>query len=139
MKEMDYDLAERTASFGEAIIEFCLDLPANPVSAPLVSQLIRAATGIGANYCEADDAESKKDFRHKVGLCPKEARETKDWLCMIAQASPQEKLAARPLWKEAKELHPIFAAIIRTTDRNLRAAKKARPPTPQPSPTATNH
>jgi four helix bundle protein len=48
-----------------------------PMTAPLVPQPIKAATSVGANYCEADDAESKKDFRHKVGLCRKESRETK--------------------------------------------------------------
>jgi four helix bundle protein len=78
---------------------------------------------VGANYCEADDAESKKDFRHKIALCRKEARETKYWLRMIAKAAPSHKVPARALWKEAKELHLIFVAIVRTTDRNLRAAQ----------------
>ena len=118
----DYDLEGRTAGFGEAVIEFCVGLPNNPVNKPLVSQLVRSATSVGANYCEADDAESKRDFRHKIGLCRKEARETKYWLRMIAKAAPTSKTAARALWAEAKELHLIFAAIVRTTDRNLRTA-----------------
>jgi len=121
MKTTAYDLEERTALFGEAVIEFCLGLPTNPVSAPIINQLVRAGTSIGANYCEADDAESKKDFRHKIALCRKEARETKYWLRMIAKAMPTQKTTARKLWTEAKELHLIFVAIIRTTDRNLRA------------------
>lgn len=120
MKTAGYDLEERTAAFGEAVIEFCLGVPANPVTAPIVNQLVRAATSVGANYCEADDAESKKDFRHKIALCRKEARETKYWLRMIAKAAPAHKTAARKLWTEAKELHLIFVAIVRTTDRNLR-------------------
>lgn len=123
MKNTDYDLEERTALFGEAVIEFCLGLPANPVTAPIINQLVRAGTSVGANYCEADDAESKKDFRHKIALCRKEARETKYWLRMIAKASSAHKTAARQLWVEAKELHLIFAAIVRTTDRNLRSTK----------------
>jgi four helix bundle protein len=122
MKNTDYDLAERTAVFGEEIIEFCLAVPINPVTAPVTNQLVRAGTSIGANYCEADDAESKKDFRHKIALCRKEARETKYWLRMIAKAVPGQKITARPLWTGAKELHLIFATIVRTTDRNLRAA-----------------
>ena len=109
--------------FGEAVIEFCLDIPANPVTAPVINQLVRAGTSVGANYCEADDAESKKDFRHKIALCRKEARETKYWLRMIAKAAPPQKSTARKLWSEAKELHLIFVAIVRTTDRNLRAAQ----------------
>src|SRR3954466_14600449 len=117
MKNVGFDLEERTALFGEAVIEFCLSVPANPVSAPIINQLVRAGTSIGANYCEADDAESKKDFRHKIALCRKEARETKYWLRMIAKAAPAKKSPARKLWVEAKELHLIFVAIVRTTDR----------------------
>ncbi|MSU71718.1 MAG: four helix bundle protein [Opitutus sp.] len=127
MKTTGHDLEERTAVFGEATIEFCLALPTNPATAPIINQLVRAGTSVGANYCEADDAESKKDFRHKVALCRKEARETKSWLRMIAKAAPAKKAAARILWKEAKELYLIFVAIIRTTDRILRAAQSAKP------------
>jgi four helix bundle protein len=122
MKPTGFDLEERTAALGEAVIEFCLGLPNNPVAAPVISQLVRAATSIGANYCEADDAESKKDFRHKIALCRKEARETKYWCRMIAKAVPTEKSVARTLWQEAKELNLIFSRIVRTTDQNLRAA-----------------
>jgi four helix bundle protein len=125
MKTTTYDLEERTALFGEAVIEYCLGLPANPVTAPIINQLVRAGTSVGANYCEADDAESKKDFRHKIALCRKEARETKYWLRMIAKAASTQKATARRLWREAKELHLIFVAIVRTTDRNLRAAAQA--------------
>src|SRR5882757_4850386 len=108
----EYDLEERTALFGEAVIEFCLDLPTSPVTAPVINQLVRAGTSVGANYCEADDAESKKDFRHKIALCRKESRETKYWLRMIAKTSPAQKIPARKLWGEAKELHLIFVAIV---------------------------
>jgi len=127
MKTVAYDLEGRTALFGEAVIEFCLGLPANPVSAPIVNQLVRAGTSVGANYCEADDAESKKDFRHKIALCRKEARETKYWLRMIAKAAPAQKAPARRLWSEAKERHLIFVAIVRTTDRNLRTTSLVKP------------
>ena len=120
MKKSDYDLEERTAVFGEAVIEFCRAEKFDPVTSPIVSQLVRSATSIGANYCEADEAESKKDFRHKIGLCRKEAKETKYWLRMIAKASPSGRSAARTLWSEASELHLIFCAVVRTTDRNLR-------------------
>lgn len=125
MKTKTYDLEERTARFGESVIDFCLGLPGNAVSSPLISQLVRGATSVGANYCEADDAESKKEFRHKIALCRKEARETKYWLRMIAKAVSARKALARMLWREAKELHLIFAAVIRTTDRNLRMAASA--------------
>jgi four helix bundle protein len=128
MKISAYDLEERTAVFGEALIDFCLGVPTNSVTAPIINQLVRAGTSIGANYCEADDAESKKDFRHKIALCRKEARETKYWLRMIAKAATTQKTSARVLWRETKELHLIFVAIIRTTDRNLRAAQLSKSP-----------
>ncbi len=61
-----YDLDERTAKFGEAIIDFAKKVPLTPVTKRLIAQLVGAATSVGANYCEADDAVSKKDFRHKI-------------------------------------------------------------------------
>jgi four helix bundle protein len=109
-----FDLEERTAAFGESIIAFAKSLSQqDKVLAPLILQLVRAGTSVGANYCEADDAVSKKDFYHKIGTCKKEARETKYWLRMIVAAEPSSKNNARTLWKEAKELHLIFAAIFR--------------------------
>ena len=69
-----YDLEERTAKFGENIIKFIKNIPKDNLNYPLMSQLIRSATSIGANYCEADDAESRSDFKHKIGICKKESR-----------------------------------------------------------------
>lgn len=111
--ERAYDLEERTAAFGEAVIAFAKKLPHDVVANPLISQLVRAATSIGANYCEASGAESKKDFRHKIALCRKESQETKHWLRMIVAAVPQRREEARKLWREAQELTLIFAAIWR--------------------------
>ena len=112
-KTQRFDLEERTARFGEGVIAFAKKIPRNPVTLPLISQLVRSATSVGSNYCEADDAVSKKDFRNKIGTCKKEARETKYWLRMIGGAEPDMKEEARVLWQEAKELHLIFASILR--------------------------
>ena len=109
----NFDLEERTARFGEAIILLAKKVPQSAVNRSLIDQLVRAGASVGANYCEADDAESKRDFRHKIGLCRKEARETKHWLRMLAAAETGLKEEARVLWQEARELHLIFAAIIR--------------------------
>ncbi|HUC95030.1 MAG TPA: four helix bundle protein [Candidatus Saccharimonadales bacterium] len=116
----EFDLEERTAKFAENSINFSKKIPQNPVTLPIVSQFIRSSTSIGANYCEADDAESRMDFKHKIGICKKEARETKYWLRMIAVASPDFKEEAKILWKEAKELNLIFNAIVRSTNANSR-------------------
>lgn len=112
-KNSKYDLEERTAKFGEEIIRFTQKIPKNPINLPLISQLVRSGTSVGANYCEADDAESGKDFKHKIGICKKEARETKHWLRMIVVAIPELKDDSRKLWQEANELNLIFNAIIR--------------------------
>jgi len=108
-----FDLEERTALFGEAVIQFVKRLPISVITEPLVRQLVRSATSIGANYCEADDAGSKKEFRYRISVCKRECRETKHWLRMLAAALPDEKEEGRRLWREAKELHLIFAAIHR--------------------------
>lgn len=109
----NYDLEERTAKFGEAVIRFCQKIPRGPIADPLITQLIKAATSVGANYCEADDAESKKDFKHKIGICKKESRESKHFIRMIAVAVSGIEKEAKSLWKEAKELNLIFNSIYR--------------------------
>ena len=108
-----YDLEERTAKFGENVIEFAYSLPENPIVKPLISQVVRSSTSIGANYMEADASSSKKDFNHKIGLCKKEAKETMHWLRMIAKANSDKVESCKKLWKESKELTLIFSAIIR--------------------------
>lgn len=108
-----YDLEERTAKFGESVISFCVSLLRNEVTKPLINQLIKCGTSVGANYSEADDAESQKDFKHKIGICKKETRESKHFLRMMAVALPEHKESLRKLWTEAKELNLIFNSIYR--------------------------
>src|SRR5216110_2715331 len=108
-----YDLEERTAQFGEAIIDFAKTIPQNSVTNRIISQIVGAGTSVGANYVEADDAVSKKDFLKSIGTCRKEARETKHFLRMVVRAVPELKLRARALWLEAEELHLIFSGIWR--------------------------
>ena len=113
-----YDLEERTAKFGKNIIDFVKGMPKNHITQNLISQLIRSATSVGANYCEADCAESKKDFEHKTGLCRKESKETSFWLKMIAKAIPNLTKEAQILRREATELNHIFSAIIISSKSN---------------------
>lgn len=107
-----YDLEERTARFGEAIIDFLKTIERNELSKSLIGQVIRSATSIGANYMEADGAESGKDFKHKIAICKKEAKESLHWLRMLARANPGKKQELRALWQEAHELCLIFSAIL---------------------------
>ncbi len=108
-----FDLEERTAKFGEDIVRFCKKLNRNSITDSLLVQLIRAGTSVGANYCEADDAESRLDFKHKIGICKKESRECKHFLRMIVVAFPEQKGEIEDLWNEAKEPNLIFNAIYR--------------------------
>jgi four helix bundle protein len=108
-----YDLEDRTARIGEAVVRFAKGIPVNAVTDPLIRQLVRAGTSVGANYCEADDAGSKKEFRYRISICKRESKETKHWLRMIAAAVPEQKAEARVHWQEAKELNLIFGAIYR--------------------------
>lgn len=109
-----FDLEERTAKFGEAVIDFAKTIPLGPLTNRLVDQLVGCGTSVGANYCEADDAVSKKEFFLKINTCRKEARETKFFLRMIVRALPNLKPPARLLWQEARELHLIFSKIRRS-------------------------
>jgi four helix bundle protein len=109
-----YDLEERTAHFGEAVIDFAKAIPQNAVTNRIVNQLVGAATSVGANYVEADDAVSKKEFLKSIGTCKKEAREAKHFLRMAVRAVPKLKPEARKLWLEARELHLIFSKIWRS-------------------------
>lgn len=107
----NYDLEDRTARFAEDIITLCKKAIQTTITIPIISQLIRAATSIGANYCEANGASSRKDFTNKIYICKKEAKETKYWLRMIASAQIELKNECRILWKEAQELTLIFSKI----------------------------
>mgnify|MGYP001561853491 CR=1 FL=1 len=114
---MTYDLEERTAKFGELIITFAKSLKSNTVNNSLISQIVRSATSIGANYMEADGAESKKDFRHKISICKKEAKETRHWLRMIAHANTEHHEQCETLLQEAQELTLIFSAIVNSSKK----------------------
>ncbi|MBI2341070.1 MAG: four helix bundle protein [Deltaproteobacteria bacterium] len=107
-----FDLEERTARFGEEIVIFAKSLPKDQINGVLLGQIVRSGTSIGANYMEADGAESRKDFYHKIGICKKESKETKHWLRMIAIAVPEKKTECRRLWQEVQELVLIFSSII---------------------------
>ena len=108
-----YDLEERTARFGEAMIDFAKRMPPGPLTDRIISQLVGAGTSVGANYDEAD-AVSKKEFLKCIGTCKKEARDSKHFLRMASRALPELKSDARELRLEARALHLIFAKIWRS-------------------------
>ena len=113
-----YDLEERTTKFGEEIIKFSKKIPKNVITLPIISQITRAGTSVGANYYEANGASSKKDFRNKIYICKKEIQETKHWLRIAVEAEPVVKEGARILWREAQELTLIFGKIVSSLNKN---------------------
>lgn len=112
-KEQEFDLEERTLNFGKKIIKFCKKVPKNSITTPLTTQLIKAGTSVGANYIEANEALSKKDFVYRIKVSRKEAKESRYWLFLIVEAWPQGEKEADPLLKEAKEYILIFSQIIK--------------------------
>jgi len=107
----NYDLEERTAKFGENVIQFCQTSRQDVITRPLISQLVRSGTSIGANYMEANAASSRKDFQNKIFICKKEAQETKHWLRMMTTCFSENDAAIKKLWQEAQELTMIFQKI----------------------------
>ncbi|MGB9883430.1 MAG: four helix bundle protein [Microgenomates group bacterium] len=107
-----FDLEERTAKIGERILQFCLSLKVNILNEPIIKQLIRSGTSIGANYMEANGSNSKKDFRNKISICKKEAKETLHWLRMLAIVDSDKKDEIKNIWQEVHELVLIFSKIL---------------------------
>jgi|SRR3989344_6078498 len=106
-----YDLEERTAKFGESVIHLCKSITQDSITKPVINQLVRSGTSIGANYMEANGASSKKDFVNKIFICKKEAQETKHWLRMLSHSTVQKPGDIQKLWKECQELTLIFQKI----------------------------
>ena len=106
-----FDLEERTLEFSKGVIKLCKMLPQNVINRELVSQLIRASGSVGANYREANDALSKKDFNHRIKITRKEAKEAYYWLELLQEANPEYKKEINDLLQEALELKKIFSSI----------------------------
>ncbi len=116
-KNKEYDLEERTAKFSEDIIEFIKNIKRDDINRNIITQLARAVTSIGANYCEANASSSRKDFRNKIYICKKETNETKYWLRILAKHHLELKEQIKIFWKEAHEFHLIFQKITSTLDK----------------------
>lgn len=110
-----YDLEDRTARFAEKIIDFVKIITTTPVNRRIITQIVGSGGSIGANYCEANEAESKRDFIHKISICKKEIKETKHWLRLLLRSNPERKEEIRLLQKESQELLLIFSKILKTS------------------------
>ena len=107
-----YDLEERTFEFARKCRIFVNELPKIIANREDGSQLIRSSGSVGANYIEANEALSKKDFIMRIKICRKEAKESRYWLQLVNVATNQVS-EQKLLVQEATELMKIFGAIIR--------------------------
>jgi len=107
----NFDLEERTSEFAKKVIRLCKQLPQNVINRELIGQLVDASGSVGANYREANDALSKKDFRHRIKITRKEAKESCYWLDLLEEANPEFKDEIKELLNEGLELKKIFSAI----------------------------
>jgi four helix bundle protein len=126
MQETKYDLEDRLLEFSVRIVRVTESMPATRASGHLADQLLRSGTSPYGNHGEAEGAESRDDFVHKLRICYKELRESRRWLRLIARVL----LVSKPellneLLEEADELIRIFAASIRTAENN-RADRPAK-------------
>jgi len=111
-----YDLEDRTFEFARRIRRFVKNLPKTISNVEDIKQLIRASGSVGANYIEANEALSKKDFAMRIKICRKEAKEARYWLKLLDTHGEKELEDERQdLVKEATELMNIFGAILQKT------------------------
>ena len=113
---MNYPLEKRTMEFSKRLIRLCKSIKFNNVSSKIIDQLVRSGTSIGANYMEANNASSKKDFRNKIFICKKESQETKYWLNLLNECEDNEEICN--LAQECHEFNLIFQKIISTMKIN---------------------
>jgi len=120
MDSKTQELLDRTFGFGVAVLRFLMTLPSNDGFRTASYQVAKASTSIGANYEEAQAAESKKDFVHKVGISLKEARESHYWLRVIHALlmDPMKQKTAEQLIREAAEYKQIFTSIKLSAQEN---------------------
>ncbi len=112
-------LLDRCTTFAESVVSVLRSIKVNPVNRRIIEQCAASAGSIGANYCEATEAESKRDFVHKIGIASKEIKETRHWLRILATTNPEELANWRRLWKEATELLLIFSSILWTSKKKM--------------------
>jgi len=113
-----YDLEVRTFEFARAVRSFLKRIHNSPANNEDGKQLIRSSGSVGANYIEANEAISKKDFILRIKICRKEAKESKFWLKLIdTRSNPVQEQTRDSLMKEADELTNIFGAILRNSKK----------------------
>ncbi len=118
MNDKAFDLEDRLVDFAVRIITLVESLPATKAGSHVAGQLIRSGTSPAPNYGEAQSAESRNDFIHKMKLCLKELRETLIWLKIIEKKPLCTPAKLGSILQECHELISIFVSSIQTAERN---------------------
>ena len=113
-----FDLEDRLVDYASAIIELTEALPNTRAGNHVAGQLLRSGTSSAPNYGEAQVAESRRDFAHKLGICLKELRESRIWLRIIRRRGMLRDAVVEPKMRETEELIRIFKTSIGTAKRN---------------------
>jgi four helix bundle protein len=111
-----YDLEDRTFKFAKRCRAFVRSVPRTVTTLDDVRQLVRSSGSVAANYIEANEALSKKDFRMRIKIARKEAKESALWLRLLGTAPKVDAAEQTALHSEAVELTRIFSAILRKTE-----------------------
>jgi four helix bundle protein len=107
-----FDLEERTFKFAKRVFEICKKLKRNHLLHEYIKQLVRASSSVGANYIEANESLSKKDFVYRIRICLKEAKESAFFLRLLKEIQDELQTELSELFQEAIELKKIFSSII---------------------------
>jgi len=113
---MEYNLEERTVKFSRDLLTLCASVKPNMVNENMLKQVLRSGTSVGANYCEANGATSRTDFKAKIHICKKEAKETQYWLKLIIISDPNIQNDIKCLQRESHELIMIFSKIYSSSN-----------------------
>ncbi|OGQ04904.1 MAG: hypothetical protein A2W61_07715 [Deltaproteobacteria bacterium RIFCSPLOWO2_01_44_7] len=113
--KQSFDLEERTLKFAKQVFNLCGQVVQNIINKEIISQVVRSSGSVGANYREANDAVSKKDFTHRMKIARKEAKETHYWLQLLEETNPALKNKVKEVLQEALELKKILSAIVNKT------------------------
>ena len=124
-----YDMQERLLNWTVAVVRVAESLPPTRAGTHIAGQIVRSATSPLANHAEAQSAESRRDFIHKMRVALKELRETRTWLLLVQRMGlAKDRKALEPLLQESDELIAIFVSSVRTANKNLSGSRPQNKP-----------
>lgn len=109
----------RTTEFAKRMIRLCKTLQSDSINRVLISQAVRSAGSVGANYREANETVGRKDFLYRLRIARKECKETEHWLMLIMEANPDCVTEVDSMQNECREIRSILSAMILKSQENM--------------------